>query len=214
MKEMRPWAEKMKEILKALKLTQQSLAAKTEVYQSYISDIVNGRNQTPSLKFISQIAQLGISCEWLLKDEGDILLPPNIIGIPLYDIQASAGAGNLIDFFDNPAVITWLDIRAEIVERYGDRRIGAVRILGDSMMPTYHSGDVAIFAFDLIDGDGVYLLGLDNALFIKRLQFYPERNQIVIKSDNPAYEPRTIDAAACQVYFKIIGRVVGTYNWN
>lgn len=214
MKEMRPWAEKLQEVLKVLELTQSQLAEKAGTYQSYISDIIKGRNNNPSAKFLSLLAQLGISCEWLLKDEGDILLPPNIIGIPLYDIQASAGQGNLIDFFDNPAVITWLDIRAEIVERYGNRRIGAVRILGDSMMPTYHSGDVAIFAFDLVDGDGVYLLGLDNALFIKRLQFYPERNQIVIKSDNPAYEPRTIDAAACQVYFKIIGRVVGTYNWN
>lgn len=214
MKEMRPWSEKLQAIIDVLRINQKTLADKTGQTAPYVSEILKGKNQNPSAKFLSALAHLGISCEWLLKDEGDILLPPNIIGIPLYDIQASAGAGNLVDFFDNPAVITWLDIRAEIVERYGGRRIGAVRILGDSMMPTYHSGDVAIFAFDLIDGDGVYLLGLDNALFIKRLQFYPERNQIVIKSDNPAYESRTIDAAACQVYFKIIGRVVGTYNWN
>ena len=213
------WSEKIQLVIKTLDLTQQVLADKVSVlmkkkiYQSYISDIAGGRNEHPSIDFVSALAHLGISTDWLLKDEGDIRKPGGIIGIPLYDIQASAGSGSVIDFLDNPSIITWLDIHAEIVERYGDRRIGAVRIYGDSMMPTYHSGDIAIFAVDLIDGDGVYLLGLDNSLFIKRLQFFPERNQLVIKSDNPHYEPRTIDSSACQSYFRIIGRVVGTLDW-
>lgn len=208
MKKCKPWSEKLQEVLKVLELTQSQLAEKAGTYQSYISDIIKGRNNNPSAKFLSLLAHLGISCDWLLKDEGSILRSSDVVGIPLYDIQASAGRGSIADFFDNPDIITWLNIRDDIVQRYGSREIGAVKIYGDSMEPTYHTGDAAVFARDLIDGDGVYLIGLDNDLFIKRLQFFPERNQVIMKSDNPLYEPRVIDAAACQVYFKIIGRVV------
>ena len=207
------WAEKLEMIIEKLETNQRQLAMKLNVSSPYINDILKGKNQNPSVSFASALAKLGISADWLLKDEGDIL-PNNAMqiaaAIPLYDIRASAGKGVIADFLTHPAVKQWLDIRRDIVERYGDKVVAAVQIYGDSMMPTYHDGDYAVFAQGLIDGDGVYLLCMGENVYIKRLQFFPERNQLVIKSDNPLYEPHIIDLLSYETYISIVGRVVYT----
>jgi transcriptional regulator with XRE-family HTH domain len=207
------WSEKLKLILKTLDMNQNLLAKKAGISQSNISAIINGENSNPSWKLLSVLCKLGISADWLLKDEGDILggnAMQIAAAIPLYDIRASAGKGVIADFLTHPSVKQWLDIRRDIVERYGDKVVAAVQIYGDSMMPTYHDGDYAVFAQGLIDGDGVYLLCMGENVYIKRLQFFPERNQLVIKSDNPLYEPHIIDLLSYETYISIVGRVVYT----
>ena len=56
--------------------------------------------------------------------------------------------------------------------------------------------------------DGIYIINVDNALFVKRLQFKP--GKLVVKSDNPTYDPFEVDLKSD--YVKIIGAVIYAFN--
>ena len=45
MKEMRPWSEKLQEVIEALKTNQRQLSLKLNVTSAYINDILKGKNQ-------------------------------------------------------------------------------------------------------------------------------------------------------------------------
>ena len=85
----------------------------------------------------------------------------------------------------------------------------AVRIEGDSMTPTFRSGDVVIVEANPAAlhplRDGIYVLSIGQGPVIKRLAFLPD-HQIKIISDNPVYDAHTMDLASDDVVLH--GRVV------
>lgn len=52
--------------------------------------------------------------------------------------------------------------------------------------------------------DGIYAIRIDNALFVKHLQYLP--GKLLVQSDNPIYKPFEVDLKNDS--FKIIGNVV------
>lgn len=56
--------------------------------------------------------------------------------------------------------------------------------------------------------DGIYAIRIENALFVKRLQYMP--GKILVKSDNPVYQPFEVDLRTDNV--DILGAVVFVMN--
>lgn len=120
------------------------------------------------------------------------------VAVPAYD---SGEADIIIAAFRK----TW--IQQELRGEPGDL---CQVIVGDAAMaPTLQPGDIVMI--DRRDAaaaqDGLYALKIDGHARIKRLQRRPGR-QIVVTSDNPAYEAYTLPLNAPSEAMEIIGRVV------
>lgn len=84
--------------------------------------------------------------------------------------------------------------------------IKMLRVSGDSMEPTLKDGDwiLADMSRKSPDSDGIYLLQLSTGLAVKRLQGSITPDTIIIKSDNPVYNPENANLKDVI----ILGRVI------
>jgi len=88
--------------------------------------------------------------------------------------------------------------------------VSAIRVTGDSMMPTLGDGDdILVDASDAAERlrDGIYVLRFDDALNVKRIAIHPTSSRYTIHSDNAAY-PDWPDCDPERI--AIIGRVIWT----
>lgn len=83
----------------------------------------------------------------------------------------------------------------------------ALRVVGDSMEPTYLPGDIVFIKQhpDLPYNGAIVVLSIDNEACIKHVSVVP--SGIMISSDNPTYPARFLPAAEHK--FKILGVPVG-----
>lgn len=167
----------------------------------------------------------GASIDWLLTGEGpkrrqadqsaaeysiadkEILAGDEYVYLPLFNVRAAAGGGALVDTEQVLDVLafkaTW--IRAEL--RANPASLYLIYVEGESMEPTLRPGDLILVDRSAAIRDGIFVLRLDDGLLVKRLQRLPG-NQVKVTSDNPAYEPFSIDLSKAPEGLSIIGRVV------
>lgn len=83
---------------------------------------------------------------------------------------------------------------------------------GDSMEGTFSDGDLLLVDRGVTDIkiDGIFVLALNDELYIKRLQRRPDGSVLMI-SDNKKYEPYVIQNGEREK-FKVLGRVVLAWN--
>ena len=172
------------------------------------------REAEPGMRELHRLASTGgVTVEWLVtgkvaaggKSPEDALLSETFALLPFYDVEVSAGGGAAVE---NEAVKE----RLAFHKRWLKQEIGAparnlvlVTARGDSMAPTIREG--AILLVDTgqtaLGDDGIYVIRRDHLLSVKRLQ-RAAGEQVIVKSDNPAYDPITVDADQ----LAIVGRVV------
>ena len=114
-------------------------------------------------------------------------------GIPLIPLSAMAGA-----FTSDISVMEYECEHYIIPDFKGADFI--IRVKGDSMQPTYYSGDlVACQKISLQDiffqWNKTYVLETDQGHLIKRVRRGTDDNHILIVSDNASYEPFELDRA-------------------
>lgn len=131
--------------------------------------------------------------------------PRDAVRVPRLDVRASAGPGAIPDERGNGHLL--LDARTAR-ELAGGGELHAIRVAGDSMLPTLGDGDDILV--DRADGadrlrDGVYVLRREEALSVKRLVLGPGRGRVTLVSDNKAY-PNLPDVPLSEL--DVIGRVV------
>lgn len=125
------------------------------------------------------------------------------IDVPRLDLGASAGPGA---FADGERPFGAFGFSAGWLRGQGldPAMLSAISVVGDSMEPVLRDGDQI-----LVDRapsplrDGIHVVRVDEALLVKRLEV-GRPGRIVLKSDNPAYDP--IELAPTDV--QVIGRVV------
>lgn len=105
-------------------------------------------------------------------------------------------------------VVDWLAFRAEWVKRRlvaEARDLILIEVIGDSMAPTLKDSDLILanLSEPRFRQDGIYLTRTDSGLTVKRVQRRPD-GKLLVRSDNPAYEPMVIAAERV----KILGRVI------
>lgn len=87
--------------------------------------------------------------------------------------------------------------------------LASLTAYGDSMTPTFADGDILLVDRGVRDVtiDGVYVIALRRELFVKRVQRRLMDGAVVIKSDNPMYDPETIPNSE-RADLAVLGRVL------
>ncbi len=144
--------------------------------------------------------------EALLGGGASLPAPANDMAvIPRMAVRASAGPGAVND---HEATAGRFAFDASYLRRMGadPKSLSAIRVEGDSMVPTLSDGDdIIVDRGDTRLRDGIYVLRIDGALNVKRLAINPASRDVTIRSDNPAY-PDWPDCDLDQI--DIVGRVL------
>ena len=221
-------AARLRDVRRCFRYTQEVFSEMLGINQRLLSKYETAALELPDeVKY--RLLQLGVSSDWLLLGEGDMLTSSirgenalllnqkpafsvsqreteianyAIVKIPILDIKASAGYG--IEGLDNPNVIDYLDISKHLLGIYGPNVV-CLEIKGDSMEPDFRSGDFVLCAVGVVEANGFYVININGNILFKRLQFI-KQEKILIKSINPAYETEEIKADE-KGYFGIVGKV-------
>ncbi len=109
--------------------------------------------------------------------------------IPHLDIGASAGPGALPDDEQPVSVLVFQSSYVRTITAGRPEGLSAIRVEGDSMLPTLADGDNIIVDTDDRERlrDGIYVLRTDDAQPVKRLRVNPATKGLSIRSDSDAY---------------------------
>ncbi|RFA31320.1 hypothetical protein CAI21_01440 [Alkalilimnicola ehrlichii] len=166
------------------------------------------RGSIPYDECLRLAMERGISLDWLILGRGeppaDVAAPfepladveematraEEFVDVPLYDLEAAAGAGRL---FDEERIKHVLHFRRDWLASQGlfVKDLVALEVAGDSMADTLNDRDTVLVNRALRSGDGVYLLRMGEALRIKRVQWLAD-GSLRLSSDNDMYSPETI----------------------
>ncbi len=131
--------------------------------------------------------------------------------VPVRDIAASAGHGFEV-FDEDPRC--WFTFPAEWLASMGDPdSMDIVKVEGESMEPELRDGDhVMIDQSQRQVKDGLYVVAVDDHLFVKRVQVVG-RGKVVLTSTNVSYRPFEVvltEAIDGELHdsTRIVGRVV------
>ncbi len=176
------------------------------------------RGSMPSLDKAIDIATAeGVTLEWLATGqdsnhkEREVSLndDQNIVYVEKHNVVASAGGGAYVD---EEVVVDYYPFSEEYLkkQRISHCDLSIIEARGDSMEPTIDNGDDIIIAKH--DGSnmptqGVYVLNLDEALKVKRLDYDVINDGYRIISDNPLYREEFVKRSELQ-RMRIIGEVV------
>ncbi len=179
----------------------------------------------PSFLPLARLASAAnIRLEWLATGEGspDAAAPgahrlesadlgADYAMIPLYDVQAAAGHGAVVEDQQATDALAFKKqwIHRELHANPGDLYL--IHVVGESMEPTLAAGDIILVdhrpGAQGVTHDGIYVLRMDGGLLVKRLQRLPG-HRIKLSSDNSAYDPFELSLDSAGNDLQIIGRVV------
>ena len=131
------------------------------------------------------------------------------LAIPLSSLNVSAGNGLLADNeFTSDKLIVDKEWFYEVTGIKPHDKLKMITVSGDSMLNTFADVDIAVVDFNKTEPvNGIFVIRDDNEqIVIKRLDFRGKK--ITLKSDNKAYDDRTLAATK----ITIIGRV--RFRWQ
>ena len=161
---------------------------------------------------ISEFAKVDLG--WLLSGTQEGSKGPVVsddrVSIPRYEIRASAGDG-LVPLSED--VADHMVFARDWISRHIPARakLGMIESEGDSMEPTIRSGDGLIIRFDIetsdVDKGGIFVINLNGAVQVKRLQRTFEGNVLVL-SDNTNYREQQLTPDQADQFLNVIAKVV------
>jgi len=230
MTELSTLAERLVYALEKIDMTQATLSKLTGVSQPAISKICSGQIKRSS--YASDFAKaMKVSPDWLIYGIGEMDFTPEqtskaayemlskmvgedpsespMIRVPRLDVSASMGTGSIVPEYD--VVAEEIVLRKDWVSRNLNitnvSNLAMITGSGDSMTPTFNDGDTLIVDTGVkeVAADAVYVLTVNDQLYIKRLQRRPDGSILMI-SDNKQYEPYVITDGEKEK-FQVLGRV-------
>ncbi|NOH21443.1 LexA family transcriptional regulator [Vibrio cyclitrophicus] len=134
--------------------------------------------------------------------------PRGYVSIKLYEVEASAGSGSLVENEDPSTALLFSEKYLRKDLGYKPENVFLLSVRGDSMAPTLKNQSlVMVNRIDDFASDGIYVFRFEGALLVKRLQFLPEGIEVL--SDNPTYKTWEISKKDLgHKDFQIIGEVV------
>ena len=165
----------------------------------------NGLKTTPSAESADEPSEIPADVLQVAQREALVVVDGGTeqgVLIPVVAQGLSAGFG--FDY-DEGEIVRYIKVPAWIAR--SGRDLTALPIYGDSMEPTISNGDLVICDRGIFCGDGLYMLrDQDRGLmFCKRLVWAP--GGWTIKSDNPSYEPMSVDDKAIEVVARVIAAI-------
>lgn len=136
------------------------------------------------------------------------------IEIPVLDVAGSMGPGAMLPEHEEAVermTVTGAWLRRNVTAT-SPNNLSLITGYGDSMEGTFSDGDLLLVdrGINEIKIDAVYVLALNDELYIKRLQRRPDGSVLMI-SDNKKYEPYLIQNGEREK-FQVLGRVVLAWN--
>lgn len=206
---------------KGLKIA--DLAEAVGVDGANISRVETGKQKSFTEQSLSKYAQaLGVSVADLFTPEGNKTTvckysgsnphsgDGSVFRVEILDVSASAGGGFIqgSDIIDVIRSIEYNNERA--LAMFGGRTADQVKVInvrGDSMAETIEPGDLLFVDISIheFDGDGIYVFGFDDKIYVKRLQMIPDK--LLVISDNPKYREWSVDETN-EHRFYIFGKVM------
>lgn len=182
-------------------------------YQNY----ENG-TAPPKIEVLYRLVDLGFRPDWALRGiapmrgteggAGDVV-PSGLVALPLYTAPRAAAGGGSIDVAEEQQLMAIDEAWLRRTFAVSPRDLALMVVDGESMEPTIRAGEILLFdrsEAGLKLRDGIFIVRLEGAVMVKRLQLMPGR-KLQVASDNPAFKPYTIELAD-GVDFAVIGRVV------
>ncbi len=135
-----------------------------------------------------------------------------VVHVPMLSAHVSAGPGS--ETVEEDVVVTELSLSKEWVTKTFGETCEGLRFLhatGDSMKPTFSSGDILLVDTDVRDvqNDGIYVLYVHQRLFVKRVR-QRMNGDYEISSDNSTV--KTVDVLNGGHEVECRGRVL--FAWN
>jgi len=217
----------------SLGMTQVVLAKSVGISQQAIMELESGRAK--GTKHTAKFARaLGQDAAWIEMGEGRMrepgkaaraaqkasdaprvpIPPDDFERIAVFDIRASGKGGTLVHDAAPVAYamfeLGWL--RAQTPSHIS--KLALLQIAGDSMEPTLSNGDRALIdmAQANLRREGVYVIGIEDTLMVKRVTMHPKSKRVTLRSDNPRYETYAdLDPDRLHVAGRVIwiGRTLG-----
>ncbi|WP_299577725.1 LexA family transcriptional regulator [uncultured Sunxiuqinia sp.] len=202
-------AQNIKYLRRKKKWTQQQLADELEVKRALIGSYEEGR-ATPKIPVLQRLAALSESTIDRLLDtplEAERALSkamPRILPIVVDQdneelipiVPAKASAGYLSGFADPEYVGALPRFYMPIPELSRTATYRVFQVRGDSMLPvtpeSYLFCEYVSDINDLREGQPYVLITREEGLVYKRV-YFKTGDQLLLKSDNPAYEPYSLD---------------------
>jgi phage repressor protein C with HTH and peptisase S24 domain len=137
-----------------------------------------------------------------------------ILTVPIYDIRASAGAGALVEDGAPTGFQPYREQELSRLTTSGTENLAVIQVAGDSMWETLHDGDKVLVdrTVNRVVRDGIYILAFEGELLVKRCQRDLQSGDVIVKSDNKAYDTfRITDSDRLDVIGRVIwiGRALG-----
>jgi phage repressor protein C with HTH and peptisase S24 domain len=170
----------------------------------------------------------GCSLDWLVTGIGSMLrsahvsiaadqsphyasseeLAEHYVLVPHYEVAASAGGGAVIH---SEQIVDYLSFKAEWVRNglgLSVQDLALINVQGDSMEPTLSNNDLILIdtRTHQVQNNAIYVLQFNGALLVKRIQRRLD-GTVIVKGDNPVYEPEVLLGDA-STQLNVIGRVV------
>lgn len=129
--------------------------------------------------------------------------------VPVRLISQEAAAGRGIEI-DDYAESVEIQVPPSFISPYRGDRVRAVYVRGDSMTGAgLDDGDIVFFTVDERSGPGIFVVSVESALLVKRVDVDHAAQRVTLISENPQYAPRILSGADLD-RFSIEGRVLAS----
>jgi len=195
-------------VQKSSGLNKSDFAASLGLSKAYGYQIATGRAKAPRQTLQRLALEYRINLNWYLYGQGEPAAGDEA-AIELLEHEAAAGHGREVEEYVNKRT---LRLPMSLIAPYKPEKLQAVYVSGDSMTGVnINDGDVVVFYPGLIQGNGVYIVSVENALLVKQIEFDGPGQTILLISANPAYEPRRYSGYELE-NIRITGKVVACWH--
>lgn len=126
--------------------------------------------------------------------------------VPVYDVQASAGFGALIDYEEQTHSLAFPPDYLRKLTGGSVKNLVIISVKGDSMEPTLLDDDIVLVdrSKTHIGYEGMFVLQHNDTLLVKRSGMAARSGFVTLISDNKSYPP--IEASLTEL--KVVGKVL------
>ena len=224
----------LRTIRNTLKLSQQEFGKLLGIPQTTYANYENGKTNIPDDIKLKLFNEFSVNLNWLISGQGNMLIsdttpvsytpvqkddeyitatgktypvsiPDGGLSIPILASKVSAGPGEEwlpINFRENER----LPIIERFIRPYKKDLVFSAEVRGDSMTGIQlFDGDMVVAVRGYTDGEGIFVLTIDDEVYVKRLQWNPATKKIVVKSENERYDPFEVEPDRITILGKVIG---------
>ncbi|PTU03797.1 c repressor [Pseudomonas sp. HMWF031] len=196
------------------------LARKASIPRSTLESYMTGDSEPKASRLVAIAKSAQVDIGWLASGEGskhpDAALESTqeelYDYVPLYDAHISQGHGA---WSEGARILTMLAFTKYSLRKKGllTEHLAAVRVAGDSNEPVLSDGDTVMVDLrrNQFQGEGFYVVRLDDLLYAKRLQRQLDGGVMVI-SANSAYQPLTVPRTSLDT-LHVVGQIVWSGGW-